>query len=530
MSQFELKTDPDSGKFGGYQERKPAGNLRIYPSLDSDGQTGMKPELDHLHGLETLADRYPLSPSPRLGFDAGIEDPFQKPYDLSRRPCSLDKPKVTFDLNAPQEWDSSPRDTFLRNDFASKAYSAYEAPDSFSNRHYGPSVTIAPRTTTSYSSGNLLSNAHATQNIRPRVSTNPFHSTQTFGSGSSLPATPYPVHANPLAYIANNVSGGAVRRREMEPDYYDGSADLNDYLEHFEQVAEYNGWSDDQRARALCTRLKGDARKILRSLSMLEKTDYGLLQMALAREFDMQEMVMAHRSVYKNRRRKKDETVAQFGFELRRLAQKAYPALSLRELEVHIIDQYLEGLGDKELRKHVQLHHPQTLSQAIGLAVEYCSVDNPNDKLLKPTKDRDEPTLTQSEKMRSVNSLRPLNYQTEFSVQDLQNIISSVVEQKMGELRNELKGPVSAGSFAPKDSEITRVDKQNPFHGEQNRSQGQRTNDRREHETDIGGRRRRRKDIICSFCGKNNHVESRCFEKQRVMGEQQNKKTSMSEN
>ena len=162
---------------------------------------------------------------------------------------------------------------------------------------------------------------------------------------------------------------------------------------------------------------------------------------------------------------------------------------------MHIIDQYLEGLGDKELRKHVQLHHPQTLSQAIGLAVEYCSVDNP-DKLLKPTKDRDEPTLTQSEKMRSVNSLRPLNYQTEFSVQDLQNIISSVVEQKMGELRNELKGPVSAGSFAPKDSGITGVDKQNPFHGEQNRSQGQRTNDRREHEADISGRRRRRKDII----------------------------------
>ena len=130
-------------------------------------------------------------------------------------------------------------------------------------------------------------------------------------------------------------------------------------------MAEYNNWSDDQRARALCTKLKGDARRILRSLSAFEKTDYGLLQLALAREFDMQEMVMAHRSVYKNRCRKKDETVAQFGFELRQLAQKAHPALSLRELEVHIIDQYLEGLGDKELRKHVQLHHPKLLARPL---------------------------------------------------------------------------------------------------------------------------------------------------------------------
>ena len=224
----------------------------------------------------------------------------------------------------------------------------------------------------------------------------------------------------------------------------------NDYLEHFEQVLEYNSWSDDQRARALCTKLKRDARKILRSLSAFEKTDYGLLQLALAREFDMQEMVMAYRSVY-NRRRKKDKTVAQFGIELRRLTQKAYPALNLRELEVYIINQYLEGLGDKELRKNLQLHHSQTLSQAVGLTIEYCSVDNPHDKLLKPTKEQDEPAFASGEKTRAVNPLRPLSYQTEFSVQDLQSIVSSVVEQKLGVLRRELKDPASTGSIASQD-------------------------------------------------------------------------------
>ena len=453
MSQFGLKTDPDSGKFNGYtwdaNERKPTGNLRIYSAPDIESRSVLNP----LDDFESLANGRLRSSSPRfedpfevefenLRLGSGERKPWQSPskrsFDFIKRPRSEDKPGVKFDLNFPNGLDSHSGNTFSRN----HSHSGFEAPVSLGYRQYGPSASFGPQTATSWSSSSLVNNTQTvgyrqygpsasfgpqtatswsssslvnnTQtvpNVTPRVSTNPFLPTSTLGFGSGMPnAVPYPVSANPQGYSLANTVGGTVsmRRKEIEPDYYDGSADLNDYLEHFEQVAEYNNWSDDQRARALCTKLKGDARKILRSLSAFEKTDYGLLQLALAREFDMQEMVMAHRSVYKNRRRKKDETVAQFGFELRRLAQKAYPALSLRELEVHIIDQYLEGLGDKELRKHVQLHHPQTLSQAIGLAVEYCSVDNPHEKLLKPTKEQDETAFVSGEKTRAVNSLRPL--------------------------------------------------------------------------------------------------------------------------
>ena len=233
----------------------------------------------------------------------------------------------------------------MRDTFASQAHSGFETPITLGYGQYGPSATFDPQTTTS--SGSFFSKTPTTATATPGMSTNPFLPPSGLGLGSGLPSTtPYPTCTNPQIYRFSNSPGGYVniRRREIEPDYCDGSADLNDY---FEQVAEYNSWSDDQRARALCTKLKGDVRKILRSLSAFEKTDYGLLQLALAREFDMQEMVMVHRSVYKNMRRKKDETVAQFGFELRRLTQKVYPALSLRELEVYIIDQYLEGLGEK---------------------------------------------------------------------------------------------------------------------------------------------------------------------------------------
>ena len=126
------------------------------------------------------------------------------------------------------------------------------------------------------------------------------------------------------------------------------------------------------------------------------------------------------------------------------------------------------------------MHHPQTLSQAIGLAVEYCSVGNPHDKLLKPTKEQDEPAFASSEKTRAVNSLRPLSYETEFSVQDLQSIVSSVVEQTLGDLRRELKEPASTGSAASQDFGTRGGYKQKRSERGHNQNQGQGADDKRE--------------------------------------------------
>ena len=173
------------------------------------------------------------------------------------------------------------------------------------------------------------------------------------------------------------------------------------------------------------------------------------------------------------------------------------------------------------------MHH-QTLSQTVGLTVEYFSVDNPHDKLLKPTKEQDEPAFASGEKMRAVNSLRSLSYQTEFSVQDLQSIVSSVVEQKLGDLRRELKEPASTRFVASQGFGTRGGYKQNRSERGHNQNQGQGADDKREQgPTDSGAQRRNRRDIICTFCGKNNHVESRCWEKQRVRGEQQNQVQTM---
>lgn len=305
----------------------------------------------------------------------------------------------------------------------------------------------------------------------------------------------------------NNQWGPTNRGKELNPESYDGSTDLNDYLAHFDQVANYNQWADGQKAQILVAKLKGQAQKVITSLSPMETSDYTSLKSALARFFNPKELEMAHRSVYKNRRCKNDESVAQFGFELRRLAQKAYPNAGLAELEIHIIDQYLEGLGDHELRKHVQLHHPQTLSQAIGLATEYCSVDNPKDKLLKPNRDKIEVCAISDESPCIVNSLRPLKYQTEVSSEELEKLVTSLVEQRLKNINKE-SGPSDRPPTPNKNYQGPR--------GKAGDKPAGGASGRGGHNRNQGGRppRQERKDIICHYCNKKGHVEARCWEKQ----------------
>ncbi|XP_062608079.1 uncharacterized protein LOC134269914 [Saccostrea cucullata] len=50
-----------------------------------------------------------------------------------------------------------------------------------------------------------------------------------------------------------------------------------------------------------------------------------------------------------------------------------------------VIDQYISGLGDIELKKYVQFAHPSTLDKAISLAVEFEAFDGAHNKtLIKP--------------------------------------------------------------------------------------------------------------------------------------------------
>lgn len=117
--------------------------------------------------------------------------------------------------------------------------------------------------------------------------------------------------------------------------------------------------------------------------------------------------------------------MAQYGYSLKRLAQRAFPSEPNSSLEIHVIDQYLNGLGNHELKKHLTFKHPQTLEQAISYASEYEAIEGPLDKIRKPTFC---PVSESGDKQKSEKVEEK---------EDLESILSRLLDEKLEKLLAE---------------------------------------------------------------------------------------------
>ena len=232
---------------------------------------------------------------------------------------------------------------------------------------------------------------------------------------------------------------GNVKRKEKEADIFDGkTTEWVDYIVHFEQVAAWNGWNEREKAQQLTMCLRGAAQKILSDLTLSQLTDFRSLKTVLEQRFNPRENEIAYRCEFRNRKRKKDESAAEYGHSLRRLAQKAYPTLSYREIEPTVIDQYIHGLSHYELKKHVQFHHPQTLSQAIAFASEFEAFLGPLDKASKPREYDEQTNDLHVQSLKASTLEKPQVLEKEMLVQ-ISQVIDNKLREYMGENRTEKK-------------------------------------------------------------------------------------------
>ena len=202
-------------------------------------------------------------------------------------------------------------------------------------------------------------------------------------------------NTTPVTHTSTSVSQTShhpiINKKEILPETFDGSGktEWSDYIVHFEQCASYNLWSEPQKAQMLSICLRGEAQKLLSGLTVYQLCNYGTLKSILADRYDPKEKEVTYRCQFRYRRREKGESVSDYGYELNKLAQKAYPNLTLSQLEVHVIDQFINGLGSHELQKHVQFRHPKALHEAIGLATEYEALEDSIDRVKKPVPEQE---------------------------------------------------------------------------------------------------------------------------------------------
>ena len=360
---------------------------------------------------------------------------------------------------------------------------------------------------------------HYTTGQRP-LETNNSYMTNRSGLHSSLPLQNNP--AVGVEYIsARPVLGNT---KVFEPETFSGDpagTEWSEYIIHFEMIADLNAWTDYQRTRVLLSKLRGKAQTILTSLTYEHYNDYTSLKRALTQRFNPEEREIAHRCEFKNRRRQKNEQPADFGYALQRLGRKAYPSMPYSSLEIHILDQFIMGLGSFELQKHVQFHHPKTLEQAINLATEYVAMCKNLDRIEKPSLvEEREVTQTEPEQRNNqMNSLRPMSQQqANFDIETLETIIKRVVQQSLKELNLPEQSENRPNNNKGFNNRYNRPYNYKEFNQEPNRN-SEPTKDLQENE--FGNKQQGPRKISCTYCGKDNHVESRCRIKQRDKNNQQ---------
>ena len=231
------------------------------------------------------------------------------------------------------------------------------------------------------------------------------------------------------------------KNKILEPDSFDGSEKgpkISEYLIHFEPDCFGNCWTLDQKARMLSMKLKCEAQKLLRTLTIAQLVHYESLKQALIQRFNHKERQVAYRCEFRNRKRQMNENPVEFGSTLRRLGRKAYPDMTVEALEVHLVDQNIMGLGSFDLQKHVQLQHPKNLEQAVNLALEYTNIcSNDLGKVLKPS-------LDNVDKDTAVTSLRPLDSCTG---QDYEKSIAQILDRLLKDRERESRVDKSNRSY-----------------------------------------------------------------------------------
>lgn len=223
------------------------------------------------------------------------------------------------------------------------------------------------------------------------------------------------------------------RVKEWSVNPFDGKQDWDSYWAQFQLVARYNGWPPALQAMHLVKALVGGARSILADMSVEHMEDLPKLVAALERRYRPREKVPAYRALFNGRRQRPKESAQEFAEELRLLALKAFPTESAEGRETRLIDKFLEGLQDNDMRKHVVFQHPESIEGAVSIATELEAYDEAQrvNGVKKPKDCERSFALTESE-TNWVKSLEKKIGQLSLEFQSTRRTVSSLNEQMTG--------------------------------------------------------------------------------------------------
>ena len=165
-------------------------------------------------------------------------------------------------------------------------------------------------------------------------------------------------------------SGWNGDKIRMRPSKYDGETPYEDYQVQFDMLSHLNNWDDTSKAMYLAGCLCGSARAVLADLPARERYSYTSLDRALRARFGTDDQSELFKAKLRSRVKQKGESLQELAHDVRRLVRLAHPSASSQTHEDLTKDQFIEALGDSEIRWNVFQSRPRTLTDALKVALE----------------------------------------------------------------------------------------------------------------------------------------------------------------
>ena len=161
------------------------------------------------------------------------------------------------------------------------------------------------------------------------------------------------------------------RERTIRPREFKGDASWRSYQNHFNRVAEINGWTTDLKKTHLWINLSGTAIDYVDRLPDERTYTYEDLCEALDQRFGSERLSTIFRAELDHRVRRPEESLSALGQDIWRLTPLAYPDFAMNAIGEIAKEKFVKALPDPSLR--LQIHHarPGTMEEAMEFAVHH---------------------------------------------------------------------------------------------------------------------------------------------------------------
>lgn len=181
-----------------------------------------------------------------------------------------------------------------------------------------------------------------------------------------------------LAMAENNppeVAG--IKKPIVMPDIFKGDVDEDweEYLEHFESCADINGWDDPTKCKFVSVKLKGNAYKVYKELDTEVKSDWANLCSTLEKRFKTVTQTQHYKTKFLSTAKSRGESLLDLGNRIRSLGRKAYPNLEAKLRDELARDQFVRSLDNLEMTLKIRHQMPETLDDAIRMAIDWQTVE-----------------------------------------------------------------------------------------------------------------------------------------------------------